>query len=91
MVNSKNTSQRLKKKEQKLKEALEKIKSQKNNLIQKEKEISKNLTEVQSDLIIALLSETGKSFEELENYAKSESEAYVSSSEDGDVAHVQNN
>lgn len=91
MVTRKNTSQQLYKKKDKLEQALEKIQKQKAIIIQKEKETIKDLTEVKSDLIVALLSETGKSFEELEEYAKSEHDPQVGSSENGDDAHVSDN
>lgn len=60
----------LKGKIEKYQKELKKIQDQKSILLKKEKDISKNLNTVQADYIVALMTESGKSIEELERFAK---------------------
>lgn len=70
MVTRKSQSETLKGKIEKYQKELKKIQDQKSILLKKEKDISKNLNTVQADYIVALMTESGKSIEELERFAK---------------------
>lgn len=70
MVTRKSQSEMLKGKIEKYQKELKKIQDQKSILLKKEKDISKNLNTVQADYIVALMTESGKSIEELERFAK---------------------
>lgn len=70
MVTRKSQSETLKGKIEKYQKELKKIQDQKSILLKKEKDISKNLNTVQADYIVALMTESGKSIEELEIFAK---------------------
>lgn len=64
----KSVSQTLKKKVQKLEQDLDKLQFQKADLIAKEKALQKSLKETNASYIVALMAESGKSIEELENF-----------------------
>lgn len=66
----KSVSQTLKKKVQKLEQDLDKLQSQKVDLIAKEKALQKSLKETNASYIVALMAESGKTIEELENFAQ---------------------
>lgn len=88
MVTRKPMSKTLKAKTEKLEKELEKLQTQKAQLANKEKGLTKQLKAVKADYIVALMSESGKSIEELERFAKTDQTA------EGDVvngvdAHVQ--
>lgn len=87
MVTRKSMSQTLKAKSEKLEKDLEKIQSQKSQLIAKEKELTKQLKAVKADYIVALMSESGKSIEELERFAQAKQEV---ATKNGGEGHVQN-
>lgn len=70
MVTRKSQSETLKGKIEKYQKELKKIQDQKSILLKKEKDISKNLNTVQAAYIVALMTESGKSIEELERFAK---------------------
>lgn len=70
MVTRKSQSETLKGKIEKYQKELKKIQDQKSILLKKEKDISKNLNTAQADYIVALMTESGKSIEELEIFAK---------------------
>lgn len=72
MVTRKNTSQTLKGKTEKIERELEKVQAQKQLLLSKEKDLTKQLNAVKADYIVALMTESGKSIEELERFAKAE-------------------
>lgn len=84
MVTRKNTSQTLKGKTEKIERELEKVQAQKQLLLSKEKDLTKQLNAVKADYIVALMTESGKSIEELERFAKAENKA-----ENGGDVHVQ--
>lgn len=86
MVTRKSMSQTLKSKTEKLEKELEKIQIQKAQLVIKEKDLTKQLKAVKADYIVALMSESGKSIEELENFAKAKTEGIA---ENGGDSHVQ--
>ncbi|MCP9017086.1 hypothetical protein NML69_03720 [Streptococcus sp. CF8-6] len=81
MVTRKSQSETLKGKIEKYQKELKKIQDQKSILLKKEKDISKNLNTVQADYIVALMTESGKSIEELERFAK---ETNIASKTGGD-------
>lgn len=68
----KNASHMLKAKRQKLETDLEKVQVQKAQLLAKERELQKAIKESKADYIVALMAESGKSIEELEEFAKTE-------------------
>lgn len=70
MVTRKNTAEGLKAKMDKLENDLVKVKDQKAQLNIKEKELTKSLKEAKASYIVALMAESGKSIEELEQFAK---------------------
>lgn len=88
MVTRKSMSQALKTKTEKLEKELEKVQTQKAQLVTKEKVLTKQLKDVKADYIVALMSESGKSIEELERFATAKTEGIVENGGDG---HVQDN
>ncbi|HEM3715624.1 TPA: hypothetical protein U1D13_001689 [Streptococcus suis] len=87
MVTRKSQSQGLKAKTEKLEKELEKVQTQKAQLVTKEKELTKQLKAIKAEYIVALMSESGKSIEELERFAKEKAENVPENGGDG---HVQN-
>ena len=69
MVTRKSQSEILKGKIEKYQQELEKIQDQKSKLLGKEKKLTQNLNTTQADYIVALMTESGKSIEELERCA----------------------
>lgn len=88
MVTRKSTSETLKAKTEKLEKELDKIQTQKAQLVDKEKDLTKQLKETKAGYIVALMSESGKSIEELERFAKDKAK---DATENGGDDHVQNN
>ncbi|MGI2824240.1 hypothetical protein ACRN89_09435 [Streptococcus mitis] len=89
MVPKKSQTQSLKGKLEKFNAELEKIQEQKRALNQKEKEYEAKINALQAEYIIALMTESGKSFDEFENFAFNNSNQ-VNSSEEVGEGHVQN-
>ena len=87
MVTRKSQSQGLKAKTEKLEKELEKVQSQKAQLVTKEKELTKQLKATKAEYIVALMSESSKSIEELERFAKDKAE---DATENGGDGHVPN-
>ena len=86
MVTRKSLSETLKAKTEKLSQELEKIQTQKAQLTTKEKDLTKQLKTIKAEYIVALMSESGKSIEELERFAQTKTEAPMN----GGDGHVQN-
>lgn len=84
-------TQNLKKKTEKFEKELEKVRTQKAQLIDKEKKLVKDINEVKAEYIVALMSESGKTIEELERFAQMEQEAKVNQSENGGGTYVPTN
>ncbi|NIB84791.1 MULTISPECIES: hypothetical protein [Streptococcus] len=89
MAPKKSQTQSLKGKLEKFNAELEKIQEQKRALNQKEKEYEAKINALQAEYIIALMAESGKSFDEFENFAFNNSNQ-VNSSEEVGEGHVQN-
>lgn len=84
-------TQNLKKKTEKFEKELEKVRTQKAQLIDKEKKLVKDINEAKAEYIVALMSESGKTIEELERFAQMEQEAKVNQSENGGGTYVPTN
>ncbi|CAM3191730.1 hypothetical protein [Streptococcus dysgalactiae] len=87
----KSMTQNLKKKTEKFEKELEKVRTQKAQLIDKEKKLVKDINEAKAEYIVALMSESGKTIEELERFAQMEQEAKVNQSENGGGTYVPTN
>ncbi|HFU4060249.1 TPA: hypothetical protein ACGOZ1_001679 [Streptococcus suis] len=87
MVTRKSQSQGLKAKTEKLEKELEKVQSQKDQLVTKEKELTKQLKSTKAEYIVALMTESGKSIEELERFAKDTAEDATENGGDGYVSN----
>ncbi len=83
MVTRKSQAETLKAKINKFDAELEKIKDQKTQLANKERELNKQLKTAKADYIVALMAESGKSIEDLELFSKTETVA-----ENGGDGHV---
>ncbi len=81
-------TQTLKKKTEKFEKELEKVRTQKAQLVDKEKKLVKDINEAKAEYIVALMSESGKTIEELERFVQIEQEAQVNQSENGGGAYV---
>ncbi|HEL0020202.1 TPA: hypothetical protein TT917_001556 [Streptococcus equi subsp. zooepidemicus] len=84
----KSMTQTLKKKTEKFEKELEKVRTQKAQLVDKEKKLVKDINEAKAEYIVALMSESGKTIEELERFVQIEQEAQVNQSENGGGAYV---
>ncbi|MGT2666539.1 hypothetical protein ACVRYP_04390 [Streptococcus rifensis] len=84
MVTRKSQSETLKAKITKLDTELGKVKDQKSQLANKEKELNRQLKTLKADYIVALMAESGKSIEDLELFAKTE--AVTENGGDGHVS-----
>ena len=89
MAPKKTQTQSLKGKLEKFNAELEKIQEQKEALNQKEKEYELKINTLQAEYVIALMAESGTSFDEFENFAFNNSNK-VNSSEEVGEGHVQN-
>ena len=83
MVTRKSQTETLKAKINKFDAELQKIKDQKTQLANKERELNKQLKTAKADYIVALMAESGKSIEDLELFSKTETVA-----ENGGDGHV---
>lgn len=78
-------SQQLKAKLEKLEKDLEKIKSQKTQLAEKEKDLLKQQKATDAEYILALMAESNRTREEFEQFAQ----VKAANAENGGDAHVQ--
>lgn len=86
----KSIAQTLKNKSEKLKDELERLQEKRAELLQREKDLKKSIKEVNADYIVALMSESGKTIEDLEEFAQKQPESSQAQTENGGAAHVQN-
>ncbi|BCP62934.1 hypothetical protein SUT380_21220 (plasmid) [Streptococcus parasuis] len=84
-MSTKKTSQGLKQKIEKLTTELGKLEEQKKQILNREKELNNQIKTTKADYIVALMSESGKTIEELEYFVQSTNQSI----EVGD-SHVQN-
>lgn len=87
MVTRKNSSQLLKAKYDKFLVDLQKVQSQKEQLVLREKELKLQSTKAYAEYIVALMSESGKSMKEIEDFAKGTSSQQLH--QNGGDSHVQ--